>query len=69
LGIGLSGVNDSQTITEDYTPGLFAGIDYQLSDTLLVQGYSAYTVRSFKAGSETVTASDLSATLGLSYFF
>jgi len=69
LGIGLSGVNDNQTITDDYTPGLFAGVDYQLSEKLLVQGYSSYTVRSFKAGSTTATSSDLSATLGLSYFF
>lgn len=69
LGIGFSGVNDNQSITDDYTPALFAGIDYHLSEKLMVQGYSAFSARSFKAGDKTITSSELSATLGLSYFF
>ena len=68
-GVGFMGKDANYDITDDFTPGIFAGVDYQLAEKFLIQGYSSYSSRSRKANKIVTTDAGMSATLGLSYFF
>ena len=69
FGVGFMGKDANHDITDDVTPGIFAGVDYQLAEKFLIQGYSSYSSRSRKANNVVTTEAGMSAKLGLSYFF
>jgi hypothetical protein len=69
FGVGFMGKDANNDITDDVTPGIFAGVDYQLAEKFLIQGYSSYSSRSRKAADVVTTEAGMSAKLGLSYFF